>query len=47
MRGHAAEFVVNHRQQLVEGFGVALLDGGQDAGDVAHGFARGAFVAGG
>ena len=31
-----AEFVVNQRQELLGGVRVALLDGGQDAGDLAH-----------
>ena len=36
MRGQAAQFVVNQRQQFVRGLGVALLDGGENAGNVAH-----------
>ena len=34
--GHAAEFVVNDWQQIVRRFGIALLDGGENAGDVAQ-----------
>jgi len=37
VRGKAAEFLVDDRQQFVGGLGVALLDGAQDAGDVTHG----------
>ena len=32
-----AQLVVDERQQLLGGVRVALLDGGQDVGDVAHG----------
>ena len=34
--GEAAQLVVDQRQELRGGVGVALLDGGQDVGDVAH-----------
>ena len=30
------QFVVNQRQQLLGGSGIALLDGAKDAGDIAH-----------
>jgi hypothetical protein len=36
-RGHAAQFMVHERQQFLGRFGVALFDGGENAGDVAHG----------
>src|SRR5262249_47320808 len=35
-RRELAELVVDERQKLLRGRGVALLDGGQDTGDVAH-----------
>jgi hypothetical protein len=31
-----AQLVVDERQELLSGVGVAVLDGGQDAGDVGH-----------
>ena len=31
-----AQLVVDQRQELLRGVRVALLDGGQDAGDVTH-----------
>ena len=34
--GQPAQFVVDQRQQLLGGMRVALLDGGQDAGDFIH-----------
>src|SRR5262249_31672095 len=34
--GQLAQLVVDERQQLLGGLEVALLDGGQDSGDVAH-----------
>ena len=36
LRGQLAQFVVDQRQELLRGVRVALLDGGQDAGDVIH-----------
>ena len=36
LRGQLAQLVVDQRQQLLGGVRVALLDGGQDAGDLAH-----------
>jgi hypothetical protein len=35
--GELSQLVVDERQELLRGLGVALLDGAQDAGDVAHG----------
>src|SRR5262249_14521291 len=34
--GQLAQFVVDQRQELLGGLGVALVDGRQDVGDVAH-----------
>ena len=31
-----AQFLVNQRQKLLRGVRIALLDGGQDAGNVGH-----------
>jgi hypothetical protein len=31
-----AQLVVDQRQQLLGGLGVALFDGGQDAGNIGH-----------
>ena len=36
LRRQLAQLVVDQRQELLGGGRVALLDGGQDAGDVAH-----------
>ena len=36
LRGKPAQLVVNQRQELLGGVRVALLDGGQDAGDIGH-----------
>ena len=36
LRRQLAQLVVDQRQQLLGGVRVALLDGGQDAGDIAH-----------
>ena len=36
VRGQAAEFLINQRQQFVGGPGIALLDGGENARDFAH-----------
>jgi hypothetical protein len=44
VRGKAAEFLVDDRQQFVGGLGVALLDGVQNAGDVTHGLPPPAFA---
>jgi len=35
--GEFAKLLVNEREQFIRGLGVALLDGLEDAGDVAHG----------
>src|SRR5262245_58294008 len=35
-RRELAQLVVDERQELLRGRGIALLDGGQDTGDVAH-----------
>src|SRR5262245_47506851 len=32
-----AQFVIDQRQQLSRGVGIAFFDGGQDAGHLAHG----------
>src|SRR5262249_38998157 len=34
--GQLAQFVIDQRQKLVGGLGIALLDGLEDAGDVVH-----------
>jgi hypothetical protein len=34
--GQLAQLVIHERQKLLCGGGIALLDGGQDAGDVTH-----------
>src|SRR5262249_41952288 len=36
LRRQPAQLVVHQRQQLLRGVRIALLDGGQDAGDVGH-----------
>ena len=36
VRGQPAQFVIDERQQLLGGLGLALLDGFEDARDVAH-----------
>src|SRR5262249_20882400 len=36
LHGEPAQLVVDQRQQLFRGSGIALLDGGQDARDVGH-----------
>ena len=36
LRGEPAQLVVDQRQQLLGGLGVAPLDGGEDAGHVGH-----------
>lgn len=35
-RGECAQFLVNQRQQFLSGFGIALLNAVEDAGEVAH-----------
>jgi hypothetical protein len=34
--GKLAQLVVDERQKLLSGVGIALLDGRQDAGNIAH-----------
>ena len=36
LRRQLAQLVVDQRQELLGGVRVALLDGGQDAGDITH-----------
>ena len=36
LRRQLAQLVVDQRQKLLGGVGIALLDGGQDAGNVVH-----------
>ena len=36
--GQLPQLVVDEREELLGGVGVAPLDGGQDVGDLAHGF---------
>src|SRR5205807_2491639 len=36
LRRQFAQLLVHQRQQLLRGVGIALLDGGQDAGDFVH-----------
>src|SRR5262249_12241873 len=36
LRGELAQLVVDQRQELLGGGRIALLDGGQDAGDLTH-----------
>jgi hypothetical protein len=40
LRRQLAQLVVDQRQELLGGVRVALLDGGEDARDVAHGWHR-------
>ena len=34
--GQLAQLVADDREKLIGGLGVAVLDGGEDSGDVAH-----------
>jgi hypothetical protein len=36
LRNQLAQLLVNQRQKLLRGMRIALLDGGQDTGNLAH-----------